>query len=289
MEHRKIQSILNADRVSEGAGVIVYRSIGSKTVRDFDPFLMLDQINSANPDEYIAGFPAHPHRGFTTLTYMIKGHMRHEDSMGNKGNLESGGVQWMKAASGVIHSEMPVQSQGEMQGFQLWINLPQALKMSSPAYRDFAASQIADYQADGITVKLISGTYENLQGPVIDEPSQLLFLHVSLASNKPFEHQFSRDMNAFIYSLSGQLQLADRTLSQQQYGLLSQGDTVSLQAGEQGAEFLLIAGKPMNEAVARHGPFVMNTQEEIEQAIADYNSGSLVRERASDQAASSES
>lgn len=279
-QQRTIKNLNAAVRVSEGAGVTVYRSIGSAELRQLDPFLMMDHMASDNPDEYLAGFPAHPHRGFTTLTYMLEGHMQHKDSMGNKGDLQSGGVQWMKAASGVIHSEMPGQTDGVMSGFQLWINLPARLKMSTPAYQDFSAQQIPEYQDEGSKVRLISGSYRGLTGPVIDEPSQLLYLDVTLESNRVFEQVLDDGMTGLIYVINGTARLAEQSVPEKHYAVLSEGETLTLSAAQTGVRFLLIAGRPINETVIQHGPFVMNTQAEITQAIEDYQNGSLVRERA---------
>jgi hypothetical protein len=277
MRIRTIQQLVPALSVSEGAGVTVHRSIGTPALRNLDPFLMLDHFGSDDPDEYIAGFPEHPHRGFITFTYMLDGHMEHRDSMGNRGDLKSGGAQWMKAASGVIHSEMPQQSEGRMRGFQLWINLPAAEKMSAPAYQEFPAEAIPEVAEGDVRVRVLVGEHAGVRGVIDDPHTEVLYLDVSLAPGAQFEHALATSHNAFVYVFEGNAQVADTALATHTLALLGGGDAVAMQAGTNGARFILVAGKPLHEPIVQYGPFVMNSREEIEQAMADYRAGRLVR------------
>jgi len=281
MKLRTLAQTIPAVAVSEGAGVTVHRTIGTPGLRNLDPFLMLDHFSSDNPDDYIAGFPDHPHRGFITLTYMINGHMLHQDSMGNKGNLQTGGVQWMKAASGVIHSEMPQQSAGLMRGFQLWINLPAHEKMSAPEYQEFSPDAVPVIETPGIRVKIISGEYNEQAGPVNDPNSHVQYLDVTLDKNTTFSHALNENSQGFVYIFEGEALLGDTALPQHTLGRLGEGNTVTLTANRDGARFILVAGQPFNEPIVQHGPFVMNTREDIERAFADYRDGTLVRDKAS--------
>lgn len=281
MATRGIRQMIPAMRVSEGAGVTVHRTIGTPALRRLDPFLMLDHFGTDNPDEYIAGFPDHPHRGFITLTYMLDGHMLHQDSMGNRGDLRAGGVQWMKAASGVIHSEMPQQTNGLMRGFQLWINLPAAQKMSEPAYQEFAPERIPVAERDGASVRVISGSWGGASGPVEDPNTGVQYLDVSLAPGARFEHTLPAGDSAFIYPFEGRLDFGGQQAAAHSLVVLGEGETLAADAGPEGARFILVAGRPLNEPVAQYGPFVMSSQEEIHQAMADYRAGRLVRSRAS--------
>jgi redox-sensitive bicupin YhaK (pirin superfamily) len=240
---------------------------------------MLDEFSTENPHDYIAGFPAHPHRGFETVTYMIEGHMLHEDHLGNKGHLRSGDVQWMTAGRGIIHSEMPQQEQGAMRGFQLWINLPAAEKMKPAGYRDIPSHDIPVCQSeDGRWVKVIAGDYEGLQGPIQGVSTQPLFIDVKLAAGMVFEHALPVDHTAMVYVFEGEL-APSASLSQalplKHAAVFGEGERLHLQACAQGARFLVLAAKPLREPIVQHGPFVMNTREEIEQAINDYQSGRL--------------
>ena len=277
---RKADRIINTTEVSEGAGVTVHRSIGTPAIRNLDPFLMLDHFGSDEPDAYIAGFPDHPHRGFNTFTYMLEGHMQHQDSMGNKGELTSGGAQWMKAGSGVIHSEMPQQSEGLMSGFQLWINLPANKKMSEPNYQEYSASSFPIVKADGLSVKVLLGTYEETKGPIDDPNTSVSYFDVTLDENKDFQHPLGADLTSFIYLFEGSAVIEGDTIPEHSFGALSSGDEVRLIAGEQGARFILVAGQAIGEPIAQYGPFVMNTQEEIHQAMADYRDGPVVQQKA---------
>lgn len=279
MTARRIAQLIRASTVTEGAGVTVHRTIGTPACRHLDPFLMLDHFGSDDPDEYIAGFPDHPHRGFITLTYMLDGHMLHHDSMGNRGDLRAGGVQWMKAASGVIHSEMPQQTQGLMRGFQLWINLPAADKMSDPAYQEFSPEAIPVAEEDGRRVRVISGSYGGQTGPIDDPGTHVHYLDVTLSAGRVFTHRAETDMTAFVYVFEGEAALSGQPLPQHSLAVLEKGDAVEI-ASTGGARFILVAGRPLQEPIVQYGPFVMNTRAEIEQAFADYRDNRLVQKKA---------
>jgi quercetin 2,3-dioxygenase len=280
MNTRTIRQRVPAYEVTEGAGVTVHRSIGTPALRNLDPFLMLDHFGSDNPDEYIAGFPDHPHRGFITFTYMLDGHMQHRDSMGNQGELRPGGVQWMKAASGVIHSEMPRQANGLMRGFQLWINLPASEKMSDPAYQEFSAAAIPEMDLKDARVRVLAGEFNGTRGVINDPATNVLYLDVTLTADARITIPLSEMHHGFVYVFEGSARLADEALPKHTLAVLSNGDAVELVAGADGARLILVAGRPIGEPVVQYGPFVMNTREEIEQAFADYREGRLVRTRA---------
>ncbi len=280
MSTRTIHQRVPAYEVTEGAGVTVHRSIGTPALRNLDPFLLLDHFGSDNPDEYIAGFPDHPHRGFITFTYMLDGHMQHRDSMGNQGELKPGAVQWMKAASGVIHSEMPRQANGLMRGFQLWINLPASEKLSDPAYQEFSADAIPEVALKAGQVRILAGEFDGTRGVIDDPATDVLYLDVTLPAHAAFSLPLDVSRNAFVYVFEGRAQLENDELSQHTLAVLGAGDTVDINAGADGARFILVAGRPIGEPVVQHGPFVMNTRAEIEQAIADYRDGKLVQTRA---------
>lgn len=282
--------LIHAIEVSEGAGVTVYRSIGSPALPGLDPFLMLDAFNSDQPDDYIAGFPPHPHRGFCTFTYMIDGHFEHKDSLGNTGHLGPGGGQWMKAGSGVIHSEMPKQENGLMRGFQLWINLPAAHKMDPPEYQEFQSADFPLLQADGYRLKLLIGKYAGLSAPIVDELTGVVYLDVQLEAGKAFVPDLAGENSSFLYVYEGDGRLsgADGSKTPSANDPMVAVNTLALPdsrsrcffAGEQGAGFILVSGRPINEAIVQYGPFVMNTREEIDQAVRDYQSNTFVRDRA---------
>lgn len=280
MNLRRIRQLVPAYEVTEGAGVTVHRSIGTPALRNLDPFLMLDHFGSDNPDEYIAGFPEHPHRGFITFTYMLDGHMEHRDSMGNRGDLKAGGIQWMKAASGVIHSEMPQQTNGLMRGFQLWINLPARDKMSAPAYQEFSAAAIPEVRLDGARVRVLAGELGDTRGVIEDPATDVRYLDVSLQAGACFSLPLSDTHNAFVYVFEGGAHLAGEALATHSLAVLGPGDTMDIEAGSSGARFILVAGRPIGEPVVQYGPFVMNTRDEIKQAFADYEAGRLVQARA---------
>ena len=277
MTTRKIQQVIQGQPASDGAGVKLIRSLGSANHLRADPFLMLDAFSSENPDDYVAGFPSHPHRGFETVTYLLDGHMLHEDHLGNRGNLESGGVQWMTAGRGIIHSEMPQQENGRMRGFQLWINLPAKEKMKPAGYRDIQAEEIPEVKIDGGRVKLIAGKFRGTSAPVYGGSTAPIYWDVSLSPGGKFENEIPQAHSVYIYPFEGSVEIADRVLKTHQGGVLGSGDTVEVKAGAEGARFLVLAARPIGEPVVQYGPFVMNTREEIEQAIRDYQSGELTK------------
>ncbi len=280
MSNRKVEKTAQARAVTEGAGVTVHRTIGTPGLRHLDPFLMLDHFSSDNPDDYIKGFPDHPHRGFITLTYMLDGHMLHQDSMGNKGDLKTGGAQWMKAASGVIHSEMPQQSAGLMRGFQLWINLPASEKMSAPAYQEFSPAAIPRCSGDGVAVKVLSGKYGDVTGPIEDPHTDVAYFNVTVDAGRTFTHPLDSERQAFLYLFEGEVTLEDTVLMQHALAVLGSGDAVAITAGVHGARFILVSGRTIGEPIEQYGPFVMNSAAEIEQAVADYRDGRLVQRKA---------
>jgi redox-sensitive bicupin YhaK (pirin superfamily) len=286
MSTRTLQQVIPGMPTSDGAGVKLRRSLGASQALRLDPFLMLDEFSSENPDDYVAGFPAHPHRGFETVTYMLDGHMRHEDHMGNVGELKSGGVQWMTAGRGIIHSEMPQQERGRMRGFQLWINLPADEKMKPAGYRDIQPAEIpAPTLANGGQVKVIAGSADidgrRVAGPIQGLTTEALYLDVHLPAGASFTQALPQAHNAFVYTYEGGVSVgpegAQNVLPAQSAGVLSPGDTVTLTAGAQGARLILLAAKPLREPVVQYGPFVMNTREQIEQAISDYQNGTLAQ------------
>jgi redox-sensitive bicupin YhaK (pirin superfamily) len=284
MSTRSLKRVIRSMATSDGAGVKLRRTIGQQRGLYHDPFLMLDEFSSDNPGDYIAGFPAHPHRGFETVTYLLDGHMLHEDHLGNRGDLKSGGVQWMTAGRGIIHSEMPQQLEGRMRGFQLWINLPARDKMKPAGYRDIDASQIPIVKLpDGGRVKVIAGEVEAdghpTRGPIEPGATDPLYLDVELSAGGAFAHSVDASYNAFVYAYEDALTIGEgdaaRPLEERSAGLLSEGDRIVVKAEREGARFLVLAGRPLGEPVVQYGPFVMNTKEEIEQAIRDYHNGEL--------------
>ncbi|HRP98090.1 MAG TPA: pirin family protein [Rhodocyclaceae bacterium] len=276
---RAVERIVTGMPTSDGAGVRLTRVLTQPLQRRLDPFLMLDAFRSDDPNDYLAGFPDHPHRGFETVTYMIAGRMRHRDSAGHEGLLESGGVQWMTAGRGVIHSEMPEQQDGLMEGFQLWLNLPARDKMAPAWYRDFEADEIPEFAtAAGALVRVIAGTSHGVAGAVTRETTAPLFLDVHLPAGARFAQPLARDANAFLYVYRGAAGVAGRTLAAQRMAILANdgGDGVVIEAGgEAPARVLLLAGRPLGEPIVQYGPFVMNTQEEIYAAVGDYREGRL--------------
>jgi len=270
-----------AMETSEGAGVTVNRTIGTPALRNYDPFMLLDHFSSDNPDEYIAGFPSHPHRGFCTFTYMLDGHMEHQDSMGNTGNLGPGGAQWMKAGSGVIHSEMPKQENGLMRGFQLWINLPAANKMDTPEYQEYDSAAFPVVETSDYSLKLIIGHFGNLNAPIVDDITNVSYYDVQVNAGKHFQHELPAENNSFLYVFEGNGQLNGQSVPLNSLIALGVDDNApDFIAGEQGARFVVISGKPINESIVQYGPFVMNTREEIDQAMRDFQSNNFVRDRA---------
>ncbi len=282
MGTRALRQVIQAQETSDGAGVKLRRSIGQSQQARLDPFLMLDEFGTDNPDDYIAGFPDHPHRGFETVTYMLDGHMLHQDHMGNRGDLRSGDVQWMTAGRGIIHSEMPQQLEGRMRGFQLWINLPAAEKMKPAAYRDIPAAQIPAVELEGGgRIKVIAGALKIAgrvtSGPIQGPSTEPLYFDVELMPGQAFSHRLPTGHNAFVYVYEGGVSVGEppRELSGRSAGILSEGEGIAVTAGDRGGRFILLAGKPLREPVVQYGPFVMNTRKEIEQAISDYQNGRL--------------
>ncbi len=280
---RTLDQVINSIPTSDGAGVKLRRSLGSTQNLRLDPFLMLDEFGTDRAEDYIAGFPSHPHRGFETVTYMLDGHMLHQDHLGNRGDLKSGDVQWMTAARGIIHSEMPQQESGRMRGFQLWINLPAKEKMKPAAYQDIPAAKIPVVTlGNGAKVKVIAGTLEadgkSTKGPINGEKrisTDPLYFDVELPPDACFEHAVKKDHNAFLYVFEGDAKVGDQKVPRFSAGILSHGDRIEVGAGSSGARFILLAGKPLREPIVQYGPFVMNTREEIEQALVDYQNGEL--------------
>ena len=280
---RNIQTIIPGIATSDGAGVKLRRSIGGQNQVRLDPFLMLDEFSSNDPNDYVAGFPAHPHRGFETVTYMLEGHMLHEDHLGHQGHLKTGGVQWMTAGRGIIHSEMPQQVSGAMRGFQLWINLPAKEKMKPAAYQDIQVEDIPLVSlTNGGSIKIIAGAYENedslVRGPIQGITTAPLFLDVHLPPNAEFEQRISKELNAFVYLYEGELEIGGpmRGVPRQAAIVLGDGDRLKAQSGASGAKFIVLAALPLHEPIVQYGPFVMNTRAEIEQAIDDYQNNRFV-------------
>lgn len=273
MTLRKINKVIKGLSTSDGAGVKLTRIIGSPDLNMLDPFLLFDEFGSDNPNDYIAGFPPHPHRGFETITYMLNGKFRHKDSAGNEGILTDGSVQWMTAGKGVIHSEMPKQTKGLVRGFQLWMNLPKKLKMIDPAYNDISAEQIPRINFDGGIIKIIAGKYLENIGP--GKPhTGMLYYDINLENNRNFEISINDGWNVFIYVYEGSI-ILDKIIPKGYLTVLNQVGKIKLNGGSDGARFILVAGEPLNEPVARGGPFVMNTKSEVLQAFADYQNGVL--------------
>jgi redox-sensitive bicupin YhaK (pirin superfamily) len=281
MSNRKLQQVVTGIATTDGAGVELVRVIGQPALMDLDPFLLLDAFRSDNPDDYIAGFPPHPHRGFETVTYLLNGRMRHKDNAGNEGVIEPGGVQWMTAGKGIVHSEMPEQQNGLLEGFQLWINLPGSHKMVTPTYQEHDQTQIPVEERPATRIRVISGeTSQGTAGPVSQPLTDPLYLDVSLESASSFIESLPTDHTAFVYVVKGSLCIRDdnddeQVIARDQLAVLGAGDSVDLTAGEEAARFLLVAGKPLNENIARGGPFVMNTEAEVKQAFRDYQSGNF--------------
>ncbi|OWY40031.1 hypothetical protein CEK28_04660 [Xenophilus sp. AP218F] len=273
MPNRSLERIVRGREVSDGAGVRLLRVLTSDLQRRLDPFLMLDEFRSDNPDDYIAGFPSHPHRGFETVTYMLAGRMRHRDNAGHEGLLESGGMQWMTAGRGVIHSELPEQEDGLMHGFQLWINLPAAQKMQTPDYRDIQADGIPSLtSAQGNTLKLLSGEFAGQRGAILRPDTEPLYLDARLAAGSVESMAIPADHNAFVYVYQGTIAIGDeeREVGARQLAILANdGDSLRLAAREDSGA-LLLAARPLGEPIEQWGPFVMNTRQEIQQAIEDY-------------------
>ena len=275
---RRVEGLVAGQPTSDGAGVKLTRVLTQPLQRRLDPFLMLDAFGSDQPDDYIAGFPDHPHRGFETVTYMIAGRMLHRDSAGHEGLLENGGVQWMTAGRGVIHSEIPQQEDGVMEGFQLWLNLPARDKMSAPWYRDFKHAELPRFTTPvGVAVTVIAGASHGVSGAVTREATAPLYLDLHLPAGARFEQTLPAGHNAFVYVYRGEVAIQGQAVPVQRMAVLANetdADGVVIEANAE-AQVLLIAGQPLNEPIAQYGPFVMNTQQEIQQALHDFRNGQL--------------
>lgn len=273
LENRSVTATFKGHAATDGAGVRMTRVIGTSDLDNFDPFLLLDEFRSDDPDDYIAGFPDHPHRGFETVTYMLAGAMQHRDNRGNAGLLGPGSVQWMTAGRGIVHSEMPQQEDGLMWGFQLWVNLPARQKMIEPRYQEFAAEEVpAVAFADDVTIKIIAGEVAGVSGPVRDVPTEPYYVDVHISAEKTTQLPVPRNHNAFVYVYAGEIKILGRSpqhVARGQIALLGPGDALHVHA-EAETRFLVIGGKPIAEPIARYGPFVMNTRAELQQAFADY-------------------
>jgi redox-sensitive bicupin YhaK (pirin superfamily) len=277
---RTVKNILERQTTLEGAGVKLKRVLGNDEESTLDPFLLLDHLGSDNPKDYIKGFPWHPHRGMETVTYMWTGEVEHGDSMGNKGAIKSGDVQWMTAGSGIIHQEMPQKYDGLMQGFQLWVNLPAKDKMSDPKYRGIESEQIPNSKKNGLTVKVIAGKVDGAQGPVRDLAIQIEYFDVELTAEKTFEHPTHKNDTAFTYVVEGSIEVQDKEIFQGQCAVFGNGDFIKI-SSKKGSRFLFVSGQPLNEPVAWRGPIVMNTEEELEQAYEELEAGTFIKTKKS--------
>ncbi|WP_045727944.1 pirin family protein [Xanthomonas sp. GPE 39] len=274
----RILRTIRGHATADGDGVKLTRVIGGGELPELDPFLLLDEFGTDRAEDYIGGFPSHPHRGFETVTYMLDGRMRHKDNHGNEGLLTPGSVQWMTAGRGLVHSEMPEQESGRMRGFQLWVNLPAREKMTAPRYQEFAPERIPLIQpAAGVTIKVIAGQIGEIHGPIAQPATDPLYLDIALAADAAWSYLLPSGHNAFAYMFEGAAVVGTgaqaRPLAAQTLAVLGGGDLLQLQAGEQGARLILVAGRPLHEPVARHGPFVMNTRQELMQAFVDFQEG----------------
>lgn len=278
---RQIAAVFPAMPTQDGAGVSLKRALGQSDRQRMDPYLMMDVFFSNDPKDYLAGFPSHPHRGFETITYMLEGNMLHEDHAGHRGELKTGGIQWMTAGKGIIHSEMPQQVDGAMRGFQIWLNLPSAEKMKAPAYQNIEAANLPKIPlAQGGEIVLIAGQLEldgkRYQSPVQASVTRPLIADIRLEAGEEVELPISEALNALLFLFEGEAEVEGKKLNFDQSALLTSGNSLRLKAGERGGRAMLLAGKPLNEPVVQYGPFVMNSVEEIRQAIDDYNSGRFV-------------
>ena len=281
---RKVIEIIEPQSVLEGAGVRLKRSIATRTLDNIDPFLLFDHFGSRDPEDYIKGFPMHPHRGIETVTYMIEGLVNHKDSMGNSGSIGAGDIQWMTSGSGIMHEEMPRAQQGEMKGFQLWINLPAKLKMMKPRYQNISSDQIPEIKRnDGIKIRVLAGEADGVRGPVAEIVAEPTYLDVTIPPKGDFSHPIQRGHAAFAYLFEGQGIFGKNAEEQEimvnasRLVVFADGDYIRANASDQPMRFLLVSGKPLDEPIARYGPFVMNTQAEIEQALEDLKNGTFVK------------
>jgi redox-sensitive bicupin YhaK (pirin superfamily) len=276
--YARAQRTLRGQATSDGAGVRLTRVIGGPLLPDLDPFLLLDEFGTDRPEDYIAGFPEHPHRGFETVTYMLDGRMRHRDNHGNEGLLTPGSVQWMTAGRGLVHSEMPEQQEGRMRGFQLWVNLPAKEKMTQPRYQEFPAEQMpVVHPASGVSVKVIAGRVGDARGPISQPATDPIYLDIALAAGSHWEYALPEGHSAFAYVFEGEASVGEgedaRRLGTHELAVLGGGEVFKATAAGTAARLILVAGRPLREPVARYGPFVMNTKQEIMQAFVDFQEG----------------
>lgn len=280
---RKIETIIEPEPVIEGAGVHLKRSIATQTLDYLDPFLLLDHFASSNPRDYEAGFPLHPHRGIETVTYVLRGEVHHKDTLGNSGSIGAGDVQWMTAGRGIMHEEMPQVRPEGIAGFQLWVNLPAKLKMTKPRYRDIRSGKIPEVKKEGGTrIRVITGTVDQVSGPVTGIAANPIYLDVSVPAHASFLQTIERGHTAFAYVFEGEAKFADdekedgTMVLHPRLVVLGDGDYVKVVTGKTAVRFLLVSGKPLREPIARYGPFVMNTKEEIEQTLQELREGTFV-------------
>ena len=275
----EINKVVKAIKTSDGANVKLKRCIGIPELDFIDPFLMFDEFGSENKDDYIGGFPPHPHRGIETVTYMLNGEFEHEDSTGANGKMSSGDVQWMKTGGGIIHSEMPAMSEGKLHGFQLWVNMPAKLKMSKPEYIYIDAKQMQIHKDSEKKIKIIAGKFDDIEGPVKGHNVEPVYFDVELEKDKIFNFDLSSTHNSFVYLIEGEIKIGDKNhdkVNGSTLIILTNGEKLKVK-GVTKSKFLLISGKPIGEPIARGGPFVMNTKQEILQAVEDYNKGNFVQ------------
>ena len=283
-QHRKVARIIEPRSVTEGAGVRLIRSIATSELDHVDPFLLFDHFGSKDPADYIKGFPMHPHRGIETVTYMISGHVNHKDSIGNSGSITDGDVQWMTSGRGIMHEEMPQRHKNEMVGFKLWVNLPARLKMTGPRYQNITSDQIPEIQhEEGVKIRVIAGEVDGVHGPVKEIVADPTYLDITIPPGGTFSQPIESGHAAFAYIFEG-AGLFEAETSETEIPLTSprlivfdDGDRVSVRASDPGMRFLLVSGKPLNEPIARYGPFVMNTPEEIEQTLEDLQNGTFIQ------------
>ncbi len=279
MELTSVKKIIEPMPASDGAGVKLKRAIGTPELDYYDPFLMLDEFGSDNAEDYVAGFPPHPHRGIETVTYMLKGEFEHEDSTGAKGRMASGDVQWMKTGRGIIHSEMPAMSEGKLQGFQLWINMPAELKKNKPEYIYIDSKQMQTYKDLDKKITIIAGKFKDVEGPVIKHNVEPIYFDVELKEGKEFNFELLSTHNSFIYLVEGSIKIGDQahaSIQNSKLIILNKENNLKVH-GLKDSKFLLISGKPIGEPIARGGPFVMNTEAEIQEAIQDFHNGTFAK------------
>ena len=279
MDLTSVKKIIEPMPATDGAGVKLKRAIGTPELDYLDPFLMLDEFGSDNAEDYIAGFPPHPHRGIETVTYMLKGEFEHQDSTGAKGNMKSGDVQWMKTGRGIIHSEMPAMSEGKLQGFQLWINMPAELKKNKPEYIYIDSKQMQTYKDIDKKITIIAGKFKDVEGPVSKHNVEPIYFDIELKEGKEFNFELSSTHNSFVYLVEGSIKIGDQahaSIQNSKLIILNKENNLKV-LGLKNSKFLLISGKPIGEPIVRGGPFVMNTQAEIKEAIQDFHNGTFAK------------